>query len=228
MVLTSERNIMMINKITKTIEEGLKGSPIRIANCARREIGKYCKELGFEKGVEVGVYKGEFTKELLDAGLTVDAIDPWKAFLGQGRTQNRQKRQDFIYGHTQRYLKKYINEGKCKLVRKTSMEALDDYKDKSLDFVYIDGDHTFPHVAQDIYYWAKKVRPGGIISGHDYFHTPIYARNVWCHVKMVVDAYTKLYDIDNWYVVGELPIDQCIDKGDRMLSWFWVNYNSVI
>ena len=110
--------------------------------------------------MEVGVYKGGFTRELLDEGLTVYGVDPWRAFKGQGRTQQVQDRQDFLYGHTQRYLQDYIDKGKCKLIRKTSMEALDDFEDRSLDFVYIDGDHTFGHVAQDIYQWSRKVKTG--------------------------------------------------------------------
>ncbi len=48
------------------------------------------------------------------------------------------------------------------------MDALEDFEDNSLDFVYIDGDHNFKHISEDIYEWTKKVRSGGIVSGHDY------------------------------------------------------------
>lgn len=202
------------------------GKPHKIKGHSRADIGTICKELGLTTGAEIGVYKGEYTKQLLDKGLKVYGIDPWKAFWGQGRTQNRQDRQDFLYGHTQRYLDEYIKNGQCELIRKTSTEALKDFKDGSLDFVYIDGDHTFAHAAHDIYYWSKKVKKGGIIAGHDYFITPFYARNVWCHVKVVVDAYTQLYDIKDWYLIGNLPTEQVTSgkqKGDLYWSWFWFN-----
>jgi predicted O-methyltransferase YrrM len=48
------------------------------------------------------------------------------------------------------------------------LRAADDFLDNSLDFVYIDAGHRFDDVVQDIIKWTKKVRKGGIISGHDY------------------------------------------------------------
>jgi hypothetical protein len=38
------------------------------------------------------------------------------------------------------------------------MDALNDFEDDSLDFVYIDGNHEFPYVAEDLFHWSKKVR----------------------------------------------------------------------
>jgi predicted O-methyltransferase YrrM len=38
----------------------------------------------------------------------------------------------------------------------------------NLAAVYIDGDHRFEFVKQDISAWLPKVRPGGILAGHDY------------------------------------------------------------
>ncbi len=48
------------------------------------------------------------------------------------------------------------------------MDALADFEDESLDFVYIDGNHAAPWVDDDIREWSKKVRKGGVVSGHDY------------------------------------------------------------
>jgi predicted O-methyltransferase YrrM len=42
--------------------------------------------------------------------------------------------------------------------------------DGSLDFVFIDADHSYEAVAADIDAWRSKVKPGGILSGHDYGH----------------------------------------------------------
>jgi len=52
---------------------------------------------------------------------------------------------------------------------KTSLEAAKEIPDGCLDFVYIDANHRYFEVAQDIRAWLPKVRPGGIICGHDYF-----------------------------------------------------------
>jgi hypothetical protein len=53
-------------------------------------------------------------------------------------------------------------------VRKSSEDAVKDYKDESLDFVFIDAGHEYEDVIKDINYWLPKVKKGGILAGHDY------------------------------------------------------------
>jgi predicted O-methyltransferase YrrM len=53
------------------------------------------------------------------------------------------------------------------LVMRTS-EAAQLVDDASLDFVFIDADHSYESVKEDIAHWAPKVRKGGWIGGHDY------------------------------------------------------------
>jgi predicted O-methyltransferase YrrM len=50
----------------------------------------------------------------------------------------------------------------------TSHNAVANYKDESLDFVFIDGDHSYEGVKTDIIDWWPKVKPNGILSGDDY------------------------------------------------------------
>ena len=60
--------------------------------------------------------------------------------------------------------------------------ALTDALDGSLDFVYLDGDHSEAAVAGDIRLWRPLVKPGGILAGHDYGHPDFPG------VKQAVDA----------------------------------------
>jgi hypothetical protein len=53
-------------------------------------------------------------------------------------------------------------------IEKDSVDASSLYDDKSLDFVFIDAEHKYEYVIKDIESWLPKVKPGGIISGHDY------------------------------------------------------------
>ena len=53
-------------------------------------------------------------------------------------------------------------------VRMTSLEAATRYKDLSLDFVFLDGDHGYEAVKADIQAWLPKLKPGAILGGHDY------------------------------------------------------------
>lgn len=205
-------------KLIDAIKE--KGHPFNVPDCSRDELPEFFKQLGFKIGAEVGVYKAAFTEKFCKAGFDkVYAIDPWMAYQGAGRTQEEQERQDFIYGHVTRVLAPYSN---AEIIRKTSRDALNDFKDNSLDFVYIDGDHEFAHVAEDIVGWTKKVRKGGVVAGHDYFCTDPWARNLVCHVGPVVDAYVKVFGIEDFYTYGRSKPLELEAKDDRYLSWMFI------
>ena len=197
----------------------LEGSPFNIPNCSRNELPEFFKQMGYTVGAEIGVYKGEFTKLFCDVGLKMYAIDPWHSYGGSGRTQKMQSRQDFLYGHASRLLGRYND---CTIIRKNSADAVLHFKDRSLDFVYIDGDHSFRHIAHDIQMWSYKVRKGGVVSGHDYYCTIPEATNTVCHVGNIVDAYVKTYGIKNWYTFGRTkPLEQ-ERRYDKYLSWMWI------
>ena len=134
----------------------MKGKPAMIPGCTRMDFPQFLVEWGCKVGAEIGVYKGEFTEQFCKAGLGMYAIDPWIAFPGQGRTQQVQERQDFLFSHACRTLAPYGMGPGSGVFRMTSMEAIEDFSDGSLDFVYIDGDHSFRHIAADICEWEKK------------------------------------------------------------------------
>lgn len=48
------------------------------------------------------------------------------------------------------------------------MECVNEFPDKYFDFVYIDADHSYQSVKNDILAWSSKVKDGGILAGHDY------------------------------------------------------------
>jgi len=53
--------------------------------------------------------------------------------------------------------------------RLPSVEAAKQFEEESLDFVFIDGDHSYTAVKADIIAWLPRVRTGGILAGHDYY-----------------------------------------------------------
>jgi len=149
------------------------------------------KEAGFTKGAEIGVRKGKYTRAFCQANpnLHMLCVDPWMAY-GKFYSQERQNR---IYESCLEILNGY----NVTIIRKTSMEAVKDVPFDSLDFVYIDAEHHFDYVMEDIIHWARRVRSGGIIACHD-FH---YGSNV--DVVEAVKAYTRAHHIDPWYVTKE-------------------------
>lgn len=177
-------------------------------------------ELEFKYGVEIGTDQGEYAEYLLKTipNLRLTCIDPWKAEAYEPAEQPEScEDQDFFdkrYQETLNRLEK-IN-ATWSIVRKTSMECVNKFEDNSLDFVYIDGNHDFLNVTQDIHYWLKKVKPGGILSGHDYVRYPSRKFN---HVQKVVNAYTTAYHLLPVFLVT--PTDKGM-KRDRFRSWFLV------
>ena len=54
------------------------------------------------------------------------------------------------------------------LHRNASAEAAAEFPLASIDLVFIDARHDWPFVAEDLALWAPRVRPGGIVAGHDF------------------------------------------------------------
>ena len=177
----------------------LKGRPAEIPDCSRDDLPQFFVDMGFKVGAEIGVARGEFSEKLCKAGLRIYAIDPWIAYRGAGRHARRQVDQDYVYGCAQRLLAPYEN---CTIIKKTSIDAAKDFRGQSLDFVYIDGDHSFPVIASDIYEWYFRIRKGGVISGHDYLCSDPRLTNSLCHVSVIVEAFIKAMRIENFYIFG--------------------------
>ena len=176
------------------------------------------RELGLKVGAEVGVLEGVFSevlcKEMPEA--KIYSIDPW-VFYPVHKNFRKQKDYDRIYPIAVNRLSAYPNN---EIIRKKSVEAAKDFADESLDFVFIDGDHEFQAITNDICEWIKKIKKGGILSGHDYgrSHTGEFG-----NVKDVVLAYTFSKKISPWFVLEEKAYMNNRDSGAyRETSFFWV------
>lgn len=176
-------------------------SPITIPNFSRYDLANLFAELKFSKGVEVGVQNANYSKVLCDAIPTMEfyAIDPWPLYDGLP---------NLGYDNSVQKLKSYEH---CTVIRKKSMDAVQDFPDEYFDFVYVDGDHEFASATNDISEWIKKIRIGGIIAGHDY--RPYYPKS-FIHVYQVVNAFTNGYDIHPWFITDYVA--------ERVRSFFWV------
>ena len=74
-------------------------------------------------------------------------------------------------GYFQNFTKRMTEDfdnNRFKIMRAFTTEAVKEIEDESLDFVFVDADHSFEGVSQDIHDWAPKVKAGGAILGHDY------------------------------------------------------------
>jgi hypothetical protein len=122
-------------------------------------------------GVEVGVKLGKFSEFLLVRwpGRKLISVDPWLAadpgeYVDHANVP--QDQHERFYRETCTRLGKF--GGRSEIWRKTSLEAARRVDDRTLDFVYLDARHDYDSVKEDLEAWFPKVRPGGIVAGHDY------------------------------------------------------------
>ena len=210
-----------------TIKEGIKikGKGVEIPDAGRRQLPRFFRDMGYKIGVEVGVQRGSFTRRLCKEGLTVHGVDPWLDYSDYYESGDHQEHQNRVYEVAKKNLSEFPN---CTLIRKTSMEAVKDFADESIDFVYIDGNHGFKYVTEDIFNWSKKVKKGGCISGHDYAYDKRKIKLNYPYVmqvKYVIDAYTKAFNIENWWVIGRKHKKFEGEKRDQYRSWMWFRDN---
>ena len=122
-------------------------------------------------GAEIGVQNGLYSKILLDnwKGSCLFSIDAWKHFpkddyIDKANCEDEQHLD--LYADTTLKLRKF---GERSIIwRMTSEEAAKIMPDKTLDFCYIDADHSYDGVIQDLELWIPKIKSGGIICGHDF------------------------------------------------------------
>ena len=201
------------------IEDGIKleGNRIEIPNCGRDDLPNFFKERGYKVGAEIGVYRGQYTRELCEAGLKVYAIDPWINYKNY-RKHPKELPYNKLFRETKEKLKGYD----YKIVKKTSMKAIEDFEDESLDFIYIDSNHAIRYIIEDIYEWHRKLKSGGVLSGHDY---AIQGRDFYglraCHVKFAVDLCARLLGIKKYYILGSRKTKPG-EVRDRRRSWMWI------
>ncbi len=172
-------------------------SPLRIPYSRWGEMSSLFRDLGFKKGVEVGVYRGKFSKALCTNNPTLElfGVDSWSVYgnYSEYEAQDLQEAYKAALAETKEYNVKFIKE--------SSMDAVKQFDDESLDFVFIDANHDFEHVVADISTWSKKVRKGGLVCGHDYVKSSKFNFGV----IDAVDGWCKAYNIKPLF----LWKDQC-------------------
>jgi hypothetical protein len=133
------------------------------------------KEFPNGKGVEVGTFKGEFSKEILENWEgTLYMVDVWRPLSDKEYldSSNHNNFENGVYSEAMKNISGH--EDRAVMVRASSEIAANMFEDNSLDFVYIDANHAYDYVVQDINLWYPKVKEGGYLCGHDYINMDWY------------------------------------------------------
>jgi hypothetical protein len=174
---------------------------------------KICSGFPNGKGAEIGTFKGEFSKQILkNWNGTLYMIDVWRPLGDEYLDASNHSQHADAYSETMNNISGYEDRGI--MVRATSEVAADMFEDFSLDFVYIDANHAYDFVKQDIKLWYPKVKQNGYLCGHDYinldwYNDPNFAENkkdkhIWngnfyhgvFGVNPAVDEFCKEYGYD--------------------------------
>jgi hypothetical protein len=126
---------------------------------------------------EIGVWKGEFSQRILESTQPSKLllIDPWEfqsefpnRWFG-GKLAKSQADMDAIMDDV---VARFADHPEVIIRRGYSVDVLKELEDESLDWVYIDGNHYYEYVLEDLRMSWHKVRAGGFVAGDDYTWQP--------------------------------------------------------
>lgn len=145
------------------------------------------KNININTLVEIGCYQGESTTIFAHClpNTKIYAVDPF-------RTSYDIQKMTMVQLNFNKRISKFSNIIK---IKKESLLACKDFEDKSLDSVYIDGDHSYNSVYNDILAWKKKIKDGGVICGHDY-----NLQSVKNAINDIFKKEVKIYEDTSWLI----------------------------
>ena len=149
--------------------------------------------------VEVGVFEGTFSRELLDRlqPRQLILIDTWQGVCGSGNADGNNYHEVDLNATYEQLSNSIGLDPRVTLVRDKSQQALSCLENESIDVVYLDADHSYEATLGDLHMAWSKLKPGGILAGHDYEINHAKARTAWSFgVKRAVDEFVATHQLD--------------------------------
>lgn len=139
--------------------------------------------------VEIGSFKGRssvaMAVEIINSGKDIKfyCVDTWE---GSAEHQSGQPFEDLDVVNKNLFNIFLKNTDPVKNVitpiRKSSLEAVNDFEDESITFLFLDAAHDYENVKKDLNAWKSKVKKGGLLAGHDW---------TWESVRNAVNEFAK-------------------------------------
>lgn len=147
-------------------------------------------------GCELGVFEGDFSQTLLN---TKKFKKLFLVDIFSGRIQVSQEK---VYEDGSVLFYKVKNRfdryPEVSVFKQDSVDFLNSMEESSLDFVYIDTEHTYEQLSSELEAARKSVKNNGFICGHD------YAENKFPGVCKAVNEFTRKYDLS--FKITQEPI----------------------
>ena len=144
---------------------------------------------------ELGVDRGSFSKKIMEINNPneLHLVDIWDT-----NRYNDDKRQ-----LVEKTFSTQIKSGIITIHNNYSIIAVTQFEDNYFDWIYIDTNHSYVTTAEELLLYSKKVKPGGIISGHDYV-VGNWNGMVRYGVMEAVHEFCVLYNWEIIYITMEL------------------------
>jgi len=133
--------------------------------------------------LEIGVFRGEFARDILRVAQPKELylVDIWEGKWGSGDKDGNNyveigDMESVYLGLVQQTIDKH----NIHIVRSKSVSFLQSCQDNFFDVIYVDGDHTEEAVYNDMINSLAKIKPDGLLMGHDYHHQIEIAVNRFC------------------------------------------------
>lgn len=145
-------------------------------------------------GAEIGIYTGGNAKSILQT-LNIKKlylVDAYKSYEGYVGTKFKEAERKAINNVS-------FWKNKVKFIKKMSADAIDEIPE--LDFIYIDGNHAYEYIKQDLENYFGKIKQGGIMAGHDFYFSE--DKIIKAVIEFCLKNKLKLFvgDKDWWFVL---------------------------
>lgn len=168
---------------------------------------------------EVGTWRAYFATEILNNTPVgrLFCVDPW-----QGQTGNCSENEKTVAEHeadlseTKHHLRGHLPSGRVRVVRGFSVDvATNDRTIPPLDGVYVDADHTYQACFDDLTAWSKRLKPNGVLMGHDYTANEFSKKWNWGVIEAVRDFCAKY----GWQITHLTDEDFASYRLERISEW---------
>lgn len=135
------------------------------------------RALAPERVLEIGVWRGEFAERILGECPSIRSyymLDPWRVLQNWNKPLNGDAL-TFEDAYNEAVARTNFAAARIIVLRGTTVERIDSIPDETLDFAYIDGDHTLRGITIDLVRVYPKIRAGGFVAGDDLTPT------IWQH-----------------------------------------------
>lgn len=173
----------------------------------RIQLIKYLGDI--EHICEIGVGLGDFSKILIDSCRAkifygVDLFELHNIPVLWGKDTNKLFNNEDHFSYYKKMLKKYENNTKCEIIKKDSKKLIvEDFQNQKFGLVYIDGDHTYDYVINDLEIAKNIIEDNGVIILNDYTKYDPFFKTEYG----VVDAVNVFINENPEYKITYLALD---------------------